>query len=157
MLPLRGVFLCLLAPKALEGQRRVYPKLRKRPHTMKMVNPAPFGRTHQLDLFSLKFCCRCPSFAMPKGNYCRPCHAAYMREWRKTHPLTEEQRIKDRARSYANVYQKRGKLTPQGCSVKGCNHPAEKHHHDYSKPLDVEWMCRKHHLQSHGYLLYLPA
>ena len=80
-----------------------------------------------------------------------------MREWRKTHTLTGEARKKANARSYANVYQSRGKLTPEPCAVKGCTGKPEKHHHDYSKPLAVEWMCRKHHLQSHGYLQYLPA
>lgn len=65
--------------------------------------------------------------------------------------------MKDNARSYAQVYKKRGKLIPEACSVKGCLMPSQMHHHDYSKPLEVEWMCRKHHLQHHGYLQYLPA
>jgi hypothetical protein len=69
-----------------------------------------------------------------------------MREWRKTHPMTEEQRIKDAARSYAGVYKRRGVLKIQPCH---CGAPAEMHHTDYSKPLQVEWICRKHHLEHH--------
>lgn len=58
---------------------------------------------------------------------------------------TEEQRIKDRARAYANVYQRRGKLVPQPCEVCG-SAEVEKHHDDYRKPLQVTWFCRQHHL-----------
>jgi hypothetical protein len=70
-------------------------------------------------------------------------HAAYMRQWRKTHPLTAEQRRRDIARSYAGVYKRRGKLVPQPCVQ--CGAPAEMHHIDYNKPLLVTWICRKHH------------
>lgn len=26
----------------------------------------------------------------------------------------------------------------------------EAHHEDYYKPLEVQWLCRKHHLEAHG-------
>jgi hypothetical protein len=32
------------------------------------------------------------------------------------------------------------------CSIKGCKNNAERHHKDYSKPLDVEFLCKEHHL-----------
>jgi hypothetical protein len=70
-----------------------------------------------------------------------------MRRWRKTHPLTEEQRVKDRCRSYAAVYLRRSKITRQSCEV--CGERAEMHHDDYSKPLEVRWLCREHHLELH--------
>lgn len=72
-----------------------------------------------------------------------------MREWRKTHPLTEEARIKDNARSYANVYQRRGLLIPRPCQKCG-EKKVEKHHPDYSEPLTVMWLCRPHHLELHA-------
>lgn len=37
-----------------------------------------------------------------------------------------------------------GRLTRKPCIV--CGDPkSEAHHHDYSKPLDVTWLCFKHH------------
>jgi hypothetical protein len=38
----------------------------------------------------------------------------------------------------------------QKCRVKGCNKLAERHHEDWRKPLDIVWLCRKHHLQWHN-------
>lgn len=43
---------------------------------------------------------------------------------------------------------KTGKLKPEPCEVCG-GFPAEAHHEDYSRPLDVKWLCRKHHWQLH--------
>ena len=72
-----------------------------------------------------------------------------MREWRKTHPLNVEQRRKMNARCYANVYQRRGKLIPAPC--RDCGSPeAQKHHPDYSRPIDVVWLCRSCHLAEHA-------
>lgn len=42
-----------------------------------------------------------------------------------------------------------GKLKRQPCEVCGLEH-AQAHHADYSKPLDVRWLCRTHHLELHG-------
>jgi hypothetical protein len=71
-----------------------------------------------------------------------------MRKWRKSHPLTELQRVKDRCRSIANVYKKRGKLVKAPCE--NCGSPrSQMHHHDYSKPLEVEWLCRPCHMAHH--------
>ena len=72
-----------------------------------------------------------------------------MREWRKTHRLTGKSRQKDTCRAIANVYQSRGLLAPQPCETCGAEQ-AEKHHDDYSKPLDVRWLCVKCHLALEG-------
>lgn len=71
-----------------------------------------------------------------------------MRSWRQLNHLTGEARLKYIARSYARVYLKRGLLTEQPCE--GCGgEEVEIHHDDYSKPLQVRWMCRKCHLAHH--------
>jgi len=41
-----------------------------------------------------------------------------------------------------------GKLTKQPCEVCG-NERAQAHHDDYSKPLEVRWLCVKHHAEHH--------
>lgn len=82
-------------------------------------------------------------------GYCRSCHAAYMRATRPKHSeLDDEQRRKANARSYLKEYVKRGAVRKLPCSV--CNDVnSEAHHKDYSKPLEVIWFCRKHHLEYH--------
>lgn len=81
-------------------------------------------------------------------RYCKACQSAYMREWRKRNPMSADQRRKDNARSYANVYFRRGKIEKKPCKVCG-SEQSQMHHHDYSKPLEVEWLCRPCHLQEH--------
>jgi len=93
-------------------------------------------------------CSTCGAEHQRKGqNYCNACHAAYMRGWRATHPMTAEQRMKDAARSYAGVYKRRGHLVPAPCACGA--ETVEMHHPDYGRPLDVQWTCRPCHLELH--------
>lgn len=39
-----------------------------------------------------------------------------------------------------------GRLIPKPCH---CGQPAEAHHEDYTKPLDVIWLCTTHHAARH--------
>lgn len=83
-------------------------------------------------------------------------HAQYMRQWRKTHKLTKAQRFKDNCRSYAGVYKRRGKLIPEPCA--SCSElGTQMHYADYSKPLEVIWMCRTCHLRHHAEIRELEA
>ena len=41
-----------------------------------------------------------------------------------------------------------GRLKRGVCEVCGNTH-VDGHHDDYSKPLDVRWLCRKHHYELH--------
>lgn len=94
-------------------------------------------------------CARCSQPRGVSNRYCRAHQAEYMRGWRKTHPLSEAQRVRDNARSYVRVYIKRGKITPGPCEVCG-SAEVQPHHEDYSQPLAVRWLCRVHHLEKHG-------
>lgn len=77
------------------------------------------------------------------------CHAAYQRINRLKHSeLNPIQKKKANCRSYANVYERRGKLVPQPCEYCG-DTKVQKHHEDYDKPLDVKWLCKPCHLNLH--------
>lgn len=48
---------------------------------------------------------------------------------------------------------RRGELTRQPCEKCGHVHPHRRshaHHEDYSRPLDVVWLCSMHHKQRHA-------
>lgn len=82
-------------------------------------------------------------------RYCKECHNAHARKSRKKYSeLTAEQKIKSNCRSYLQTYITRGKITKQPCQVCG-NTKVEAHHNDYTKPLEVVWLCREHHLELH--------
>lgn len=97
----------------------------------------------------MTICIRCKKEKrQPHQRYCKGCHNAYMREWRKTHKLTPSQRHRDRCRGYAHIYYKRGLLLKEPCQI--CGDPnSQMHHDDYNHPLDVKWLCRKHHIRYH--------
>lgn len=47
-----------------------------------------------------------------------------------------------------NVAVRAGKILPLPCFV--CGEKAEAHHPDYSRPLDVVWLCPSHHREAHA-------
>ncbi len=64
-------------------------------------------------------------------------------KYNKNHPE------RPKARVTANNAVRDGKIEQQPCEVIDCTEKAEKHHEDYSKPLDVRWLCKKHHTLLH--------
>lgn len=44
---------------------------------------------------------------------------------------------------------RRGEIVKDSCSVCGINKRVHGHHEDYSKPLEVIWLCPKHHGERH--------
>jgi hypothetical protein len=62
--------------------------------------------------------------------------------------MRPHQQAKVDARHTAALAEKKGLLKKQSCF--GCgSSDTEKHHEDYSKPLEVTWMCRQCHLEYH--------
>jgi len=83
--------------------------------------------------------------------------AAYRRAWKEANPgyMTKAKadwlaKNKDRARVKDAVRYalKTGKLVKTACQVCG-DEKVEGHHADYSRPLDVVWLCREHHMEIH--------
>lgn len=63
---------------------------------------------------------------------------------RKKYPL------KEHARKAISMRLRDGSLIRQPCEECGSEEDIEAHHDDYSKPLEIRWLCRKHHLLAHG-------
>jgi hypothetical protein len=64
------------------------------------------------------------------------------RRWKLANP------VKIAAHVAVNNAVRAGKLAKQPCVVCG-ETQVHAHHHDYSKPLDVEWLCPLHHRRLH--------
>lgn len=100
---------------------------------------------------------------------------AYMREWRANnrdrerayrdaHRAKDPERARDskarwaranpekcRARAAVCRAVKAGKLVrPEQCPECGSDHHIQAHHDDYSKPLDVRWLCAQCHQRHHA-------
>jgi len=101
---------------------------------------------------------------------CRKCkHREYMNEWyrrpgnasvvrerarRYREENIEAVREYDRSRGHRNppeqtkAHNATRVLERQPCEVCGAR-PAEAHHDDYSRPLEVRWLCKRHHAEHH--------
>ncbi len=88
---------------------------------------------------------------IPKGRAaaCRVCIKESRKGRHKPGGKRVRDPIKERARSRVRDAIRYGKLIkPDSCQRCGKPTPAnllDGHHHDYSKPLEVEWLCRSCH------------
>lgn len=83
----------------------------------------------------------------------------YLRSWRlkngtgtgqsKYRLPPEERSLRKRARSKVTFAIKSGSLTRERCEEPICLEMGEAHHDDYSKPLEVRWLCKTHHEFAH--------
>jgi len=83
---------------------------------------------------------------------------ARLLNWRKNNrqhvnsqSLNYQQTEAGKIRKSANgkVYHaiKTGKIKKMPCEI--CGNKAQAHHSDYDKPLNINWLCRKHHADWH--------
>lgn len=71
-----------------------------------------------------------------------PERKAYARKREKLYAKRNPQKYS--ARNILHAAVRDGKLKKLPCRICG-NLKSQAHHHDYSKPLDVDWLCFKHH------------
>lgn len=72
------------------------------------------------------------------------------RENRRIGASTGRSRYPDKAEARSVVSQaiRAGRLIPLPCAR--CGYPvSEAHHPDYNRPLEVIWLCRRHHVEAH--------
>ena len=75
-------------------------------------------------------------------------------ERKKKLKIYQEKRRKNkpgkyRARTAVSNALRDGRLIKKPCEVCG-DIKSQAHHDDYRSPLKVRWLCRKHHLETHG-------
>lgn len=70
---------------------------------------------------------------------------AQMRLYAKAHGTAEHHKARRKVRSEIEA----GRMHRQPCEICGAE-KAEAHHDDYSKPLDVRWLCPQHHRERHA-------
>ena len=99
-----------------------------------------------------------------------------MRKWRELNPDKDKdasrrsyQNNAERAKEYSRTYSKnnreiknaqlaayyavkRGIIEKQPCKICG-ELNVEKHHPDYSKRTEIEWLCPKHHHRAHKWII----
>lgn len=68
--------------------------------------------------------------------------ARVVKQWKAAHPDRRAAQI-----ALGNAIRD-GRIEPQPCFM--CGEKAEAHHPDYSRPLDVVWLCPPHHKQTHA-------
>jgi hypothetical protein len=89
------------------------------------------------------------------STYCKPCKKEKDKIRQKTRIVNKEKKatwrknFPERKSAHNKVFRalKAGVIFKQPCFV--CGDAAEAHHPDYSRPLDVVWLCPSHHRQAH--------
>jgi len=109
--------------------------------------------------------CQCGKpFASYSNCYCVDCASEWRRNYLDSHPDVKKrmyERSNERRRNdpdeMVKVYVrgitgraiKRGDLERQPCEVCKTRIDVEAHHDDYTKPLQVRWLCKRHHAEHH--------
>jgi hypothetical protein len=95
-----------------------------------------------------------------KAN-CKPCYSAQRKKWQSYDnkkgtppaPPSDERELKERARLRVEKKVHRGSIVkPDACEECGAR-PDERwrieaHHDDYTKPLEVRWLCKSCHMEA---------
>jgi hypothetical protein len=83
------------------------------------------------------------------------CMSCYL--WEPPTPAEQKRwRNYNDAHADVSVAKAKGTLKTQPCEVCGSTVSVEAHHEDYSRPLDVRWLCNYHHRRVTWGKLKLP-
>lgn len=65
------------------------------------------------------------------------------------HPNNLAVKFKHQVRALTRSYIKMGILVKGACEVCLTKENVEAHHDDYTKPMEIRWLCRRHHREHH--------
>jgi hypothetical protein len=68
--------------------------------------------------------------------------SGYQKKWRS------KNKEKTKAQRMVRYQLSKGMIAPSGCVI--CGKKAHAHHEDYSKPLEITWLCPTHHGARHA-------
>lgn len=83
-----------------------------------------------------RFYCDGPCFRAHEAEEGRARVARHTTERRRTYTIVQSALV-------------RGVLVRRPCETCGSRRYVEAHHDDYARPLDVRWLCKRHHRQHH--------
>lgn len=79
-----------------------------------------------------------------KQEYSKEYAKMYAREYSRRPFISQKISCRRKSRYYVEI----GKIIKKNCTV--CDSPnSQIHHQDYTKPLEVIWLCKKHHTELH--------
>lgn len=93
-------------------------------------------------------------FGLEKSRKWKAANKKKVLEYNRRHRL-KTSKIKKIAWDRLHKAVKRGLVIRQACLVCGETNKTEAHHEDYTKPLEVVWLCRKHHSYVHYSIIQL--
>lgn len=131
-----------------------YAKTHPRDSKKDKVNAVKYMRSHRdaIRQRSVRFRSTRPHYHRQYRDSHREAYRSYVRRWQELNPH------KYKVQCIAKSAKKCGILTSPGrCQICGTPSGVEMHHCDYSKPLIVEWLCRKCHARIHRCVAELLA
>lgn len=141
-------------PKGVKGFQKghtVSPETR-----LKISNALKRRVVAKCDYCHLEFETQPSAFAKKKRHFCSmKCYSKFREEIMPpeeqnsygTGYSREERARRRKARSELNHYLRDKHIERKPCEI--CGEKAEAHHDDYNKPLEVRWLCFKHHREWH--------
>ena len=105
-----------------------------------------FNKKEYDKIYSRRYRREHPEWKKESNKKCAETIKRLVKEWQKKHPEA------CRAKRMLNNAIKRGDIKRQPCVVCG-KEKGHGHHEDYSKPLEVLWLCPEHHKAIHYNLL----
>lgn len=90
----------------------------------------------------VRMCYKCEVRPRASNAYCWKCNKVYKKEYARKNPE------KIMAHMMVKAAKMSGTLVRQPCETCGSTF-VQAHHDDYSKPLEVRWLCSEHHNALH--------
>lgn len=105
---------------------------------------------NKIAAYSKCYCFKCASLWRKKYLEKNPEIKQKMyKKWDDTKFESFDEYVKYVARYTAANAIKRGMLVKMPCEICGITESIDAHHDDYSRALDVRWLCKKHHMEHH--------